>query len=139
MIGVDRVLPRLNTVGSPVDPLRRMSLFLDLPGRAGASRRTRYKHWLPVHAMEFQRPLLEKDPAEFTIRKDLDALSKVIAAHAEAGTRIPYVRLHHVEGSLALQRLRFEDVVVRAVRIDGAADEAMECVTFSARRWRPER
>lgn len=116
-----------------------MKLFLKLPGHAGAARRPGYHHWLPVQTLRFERPLLEKEAAEFTIFKGLDALSPVIAEHAGSRRRLSTVRLHHVEGSQAVQRLRFDDVTVRAVHIDGTGDEAMECVRFCAGRWQLER
>lgn len=115
-----------------------MQVYLKLPGHAGPSKRTGYRHWLPVQALQFERPLLEKDVAEFTIHKVLDALSPVLVEHVSAHRRLPVVRLHHVEGSQAVLRLRFDDVRIRDVSIDGAADEAMERVTFSAGRWQLE-
>lgn len=115
-----------------------MQVFLKLPGHAGVSRRAGYLHWLPVHAIHFVRPLLEKEPVEFTIHKAPDALSVVIAERAGSRRRFATVRLHHVEGNQALLRLRFDQVAVHRVLIDGAADEAMERVTFSARRWQIE-
>lgn len=115
-----------------------MQVYLKFPGHAAASLRSGYRHWLAVQTLQFERPLLEKEAAEFTIHKALDALSPVLADHAGSRTRFRIIRLHHVEGSQAVLRLRFDDVVIRGVSIDGAADEAMERVTFSAGRWQLE-
>ena len=119
-------------------PATPMQVFLKLPGHAAAARRHGYGHWLPVQAVHFERPLLHKDRVDFSIHKDLDALSLVLAGHVERQQRLRVVRLHHVEGSQAVLRLRFDDVLIRGVRIDGAADEAMECVSFRAGRWQLE-
>ena len=119
-------------------PLPPMPVYLKLPGHAAAARRLGYGHWMPVQTLQFERPLLHKDGAEFTIHKGLDALSQVLAGHAGSRQRLRVVRLHHVEGSHAVLRLRFDDVLIRGVRIDGAADEAMECVSFRAGRWQIE-
>ncbi|MFO1328949.1 MAG: hypothetical protein U1F56_16440 [Rubrivivax sp.] len=115
-----------------------MQVFLKLPGHAAAARRHGYGHWLPVQTLQFERPLLHKDKAEFTIHKGLDALSQVLAGHAGSRQRLRVVRLHHVEGSQAVLRLRFDDVQIRHVRIDGTGDEAMECVSFRAGSWQLE-
>ena len=115
-----------------------MDVYLKLPGHAGASQRTGYRHWLEVQDLRFERPLLEKEAADFTILKTPDALSHVLAALATSGKSFTRIRVHQVEGSEALGRLRFDRVRVRALRIDGAGDQAMECVRFHAERWQPE-
>lgn len=115
-----------------------MQVYLELPGHAGAARRVGYHYWIEVQALQFERPLLEKDLASFTIHKMLDALSLVLSDHAARGQRIPVVRLHHVEGNQAVKRLRFDEVRVDGIDVDGAADEAMERVRFHAERWQPD-
>lgn len=115
-----------------------MDVYLKLPGHAGASRRQGYRHWLKVQDLQFDRPLLEKDAAEFTIFKTPDALSSVFLGLASSGDALTRVRVHRVEGSEALGRLRFDRVRVSGWTIDGAADQAMECVQFRAERWQPE-
>lgn len=115
-----------------------MNLYLSLTGYAGASTRSGYRHWLEIHELQFDRPLLEKDSAEFTIHKTLDALSNVLLERALSGGRFTRVRVHRVEGSEALGRLRFDQVRVSRLTIDGAGELAMECVRFQAERWQPE-
>ena len=115
-----------------------MDVYLKLPGHAGASRRQGYRHWLEVQNLQFERPLLEKDAAYFTIFKTPDALSCVLLALACSGRPFSRVRVHQVEGSEALGRLRFDRVRVSGWTIDGAGDQAMECVQFRAERWQPE-
>lgn len=115
-----------------------MQVYLKLPGHAGTSLRSGYRHWLEVQELRFERPLLEKDAAEFTIFKTPDALSKVLQALRKSGAHFSRVRVHRVEGSEALGRLRFDHVSVSRISIDGAGDQAMECVQFRARRWQPE-
>ena len=112
-----------------------MDVFLKLPGHATSSLRPGYQHWLPVQALHFERPLLEKDAAEFTIYKMPDALSAVLATLAASGQTLPHVKVHRVEGHASLGGLQFEQVRVSSLRIDGEADLAMERVSFSARRW----
>jgi hypothetical protein len=115
-----------------------MDVYLKLPGHAGASVRQGYRHWLEVQDLRFERPLLEKDAAEFTIFKKPDALSNVLRRQQAAGRVFSRVRVHQVEGSMALGRLRFDQVRVAGLRIDGTGDQAMECVQFRAARWQPE-
>lgn len=115
-----------------------MDVYLKLPGHAGSSVRPGYRHWLEVQSLRFDRPLLEKDAAEFTILKTPDALSGVLAGLAQSGDALRRVCIHRVEGSEALGRLRFDEVRVSGLTIDGAADLAMECVQFQAARWQPE-
>ena len=115
-----------------------MDVYLKLPGFAGSSARTGYRHWMTVQSVHFERPLLEKDEAAFTIFKMPDALSRVLQSMMTAGTALPQVQVHHVEGHEALGRLRFDEVRVSACSIDGSADLAMECVQFRAARWQPE-
>ena len=57
---------------------------------------------------------------------------------ASKGRAISRIRVHQVEGSDALGRLRFDQVRVSGWTIDGAADLAMECVEFRAERWQAE-
>lgn len=114
-----------------------MNIYLKLPGHAGASQRQGYRHWMEVQELQFERPLLEKDGAAFTIFKMPDALSGVLQGLHESGDALSQVQVHRVEGSQALGRLRFERVRVRQFIIDGAADLAMECVQFSAESWQP--
>lgn len=115
-----------------------MDVYLKLPGHAGSSVRPSYRHWLEVQNLLFERPLLEKDEAEFTIFKSPDALSKVLLALAGSGRAFSRVRVHQVEGSEALGRLRFDKVRVSSMSVDGAGDLAMECVQFRAERWQAE-
>ena len=115
-----------------------MDVYLKLPGHAGASVRPGYRHWLEVESLHFERPLLEKDEARFTIFKMPDALSNVLLGLAAKGRAISRIRVHQVEGSDALGRLRFDQVRVSGWTIDGAADLAMECVEFRAERWQAE-
>jgi len=115
-----------------------MHVYLKLPGHAGASQRRGYRHWLEVQELLFERPLLEKERAEFTIYKQPDALSCVLAERAASGEAFVRVRVHGVEGSEAMRRLRFDEVRVRRFTIDGAADAALECVGFVAERWQYE-
>ncbi|MBK7061187.1 MAG: hypothetical protein IPI03_01760 [Rubrivivax sp.] len=115
-----------------------MDIYLKLPGHAGASVRRGYRHWLEVQQLLFDRPLLEKDAAAFTIFKTPDALSSVLMGLRRSGKAFSRVRVHQVEGSEALGRLRFDQVRVSGFTIDGAGDLAMECVQFSAKRWQPE-
>jgi hypothetical protein len=115
-----------------------MDIYVKLPGHAGASRRTGYRQWMEVDALHFERPLLERDPATFTIIKTLDALSEVFAALQRSGRTLSRVRVHRVEGNEAFGRLRFEQVTVRRVEVDGTGAQAMERVCFSAARWQPE-
>ncbi len=115
-----------------------MDLYLKLPGHAGSSLRPGYRHWVEVQTMRFDRPLLEKDAAEFTIFKTPDALSSVLVGLVISGDALRRVRVHQVEGNEALSRLRFDQVRVSGLTIDGAGDQAMECVQFHAERWQPE-
>lgn len=115
-----------------------MDFYLKLPGHAGPSLRRGYRHWLEVAQLHFERPLLEKDAAEFTIFKMPDALSCVLMDLRGSGRAFSRVRVHQVEGSEALGRLRFDQVRVSGFSIDGAGDLAKECVRFRARRWQPE-
>lgn len=115
-----------------------MDVYLELPGYSGAARRGRYRHWIDVHELRFERPLLEKEPASFTVYKQLDSLSQVLVEHAASGRPFPRLRIHHVEGSEAVMRLRFDAARVARMSTDGAADNAMECVTFAAGRWQFE-
>jgi hypothetical protein len=115
-----------------------MDVYLKLPGYAGSSVRSGYRHWMAVESMKFERPLLEKDEAAFTIFKMPDALSRVLLAMSASGKSLPRVSVHHVEGHEALGRLRFDEVRISACTIDGSADLAMECVQFRAARWQPE-
>lgn len=112
-----------------------MDVFLKLPGHATSSLRPGYRHWLAVQALHFERPLIEKDSAEFTIFKMPDALSAVLAALASSGQTLSQVKVHRVEGHAALGRLQFDQVRVSSLRIDGEAELAMERVSFSAARW----
>lgn len=114
-----------------------MDVYLKLPGHAGSSVRPGYQHWLPVQSLHFERPLLEKDVAEFTIYKMPDALTLVLAGLAVTGEPLRHVEVHRVEGSQSLGRLRFDQVRVNSLRIDGEAELAMECVSFQAERWQP--
>lgn len=115
-----------------------MDVYLKLPGHAGASVRHGYRHWMEVQDLRFERPLLEKDAAVFTIFKKPDALTHVLKRQLKAGRAFTRVRVHQVEGSMALGRLRFDHVRVAGLTIDGAGDQAMECVQFRAARWQPE-
>lgn len=115
-----------------------MDVYLKLPGHAGSSVRQGYVHWLEVQSLRFERPRLEKDSAEFTIFKSPDALSNVLLGLAASGDSLRRVCIHHVEGHEALGRLRFDDVRVSGLTIDGTADLAMECVQFQAARWQAE-
>ncbi len=115
-----------------------MDVYLKLPGHAGSSQRTGYRHWLEVQDLQFERPLLEKDEAEFTIFKSPDALSKVLLGLAESGAPFSRIRVHQVEGSEALGRLRFDQVRVSGLSIEGTGDLAVECVQFRAERWQAE-
>lgn len=115
-----------------------MDVYLKLPGHAGASVRSGYRHWMEVPTLQFERPALAKDTAEFTIYKLPDALSSVLAAMAQSGDTLSHVRVHQVEGSEALVRLRFDQVRVASWSIEGEADLAMECVRFRAERWQTE-
>lgn len=115
-----------------------MDVYLKLPGHAGSSMRPGYRHWVEVQELQFERPLLEKDEAEFTIFKTPDALSNVLLGLAASGEPFTRVRVHRVEGSEALARLRFDQVRVSGLSIEGTGDQAMECVQFRAERWQPE-
>lgn len=115
-----------------------MDVYLKLPGHAGASVRSGYRHWMEVPTLQFERPALAKDIAEFTIFKHPDALSAVLSGLAQSGDTLSRVRVHQVEGSEALVRLRFDQVRVVGWSIEGEADGAMECVRFRAERWQPE-
>lgn len=115
-----------------------MDFYLKLPGHAGTSLRPGYRHWLEVQMLHFDRPLLEKEEAEFRIMKTPDALSNVLLGLFSSGRPLRRIRVHQVEGNEALGRLRFEQVRVSGLHIDGAGDQAMECVQFRAERWQPE-
>ena len=115
-----------------------MDFYLKLPGHAGTSQRPGYRHWLEVQTLQFERPLLEKEGAEFTIFKMPDALSNVLLGLVSSGRPLRRIRVHQVEGSEALGRLRFDQVRVSGLSIDGAGDQAMECVQFRAESWQPE-
>lgn len=112
-----------------------MDVYLKLPGHATSSLRTGYRHWLPVQSLQFERPLLEKDAAEFTIFKMPDALTAVLAGLAARGETLRHVEVHRVEGHQPLGRLQFDQVRVSSLSVDGEADQAMERVCFQARRW----
>ena len=112
-----------------------MDVYLKLPCHATSSLRPGYRHWVPVQGLHFERPLLEKARAEFTIFKMPDALTAVLAGLAASGDTLRHVVVHRVEGQQALGRLHFDQVRVSSLRIDGEADLAMERVSFSARRW----
>ena len=115
-----------------------MGVYLKLPGHAGSSLRPGYRHWLEVQNLQFDRPLLEKDEAAFTIFKTPDALSNVLLDLASSGQPFSRIRVHQVEGSEALGRLRFDQVRVSGMSVDGTGDLAMECVQFRAERWQAE-
>lgn len=115
-----------------------MDVYLKLPGYAGSATRAGHRGWLPIESLSFERPLLEKETAEFTVYRVQDALSRVLLGRAKSRRAFTRVRVHHVEGSDVLSRLRFDEVFVRAVTVVGSADEAKECVTFRAGRWQPE-
>ncbi|MEN9631085.1 MAG: hypothetical protein RJA10_4313 [Pseudomonadota bacterium] len=112
-----------------------MDVYIKLPGHATSLLRPGYEHWLPVQGLHFERPLLEKDPARFTVYKMPDALSAVLAGLAARGDTLRRVEVHRVEGHQALGRLHFDQVRISSLRIDGESDLAMERVSFSARRW----
>jgi hypothetical protein len=115
-----------------------MDVYLKLPGHAGSSVRPGYRHWMEVQSLHFERPLLEKDNAEFTVFKMPDALSNVLAGLASSGEPLRRIEVHRVEGSHAFGRLRFDQVRVSSLSIDGEADLAKECVRFQAERWQPD-
>ena len=115
-----------------------MPFFVKLAGHAGASRQRSYEGWVEVSEIDFTQPMLEKEPATFTINKSLDALSRVFGMKAADGSLFRYVRLHAVDEAASLMKIRFDKVAVDGFTIDGKYDRMMERVTFAAEQWRHE-
>jgi len=115
-----------------------MDVYLKLPGHAGTVARPGYKGWLKVDELRFERPLLEKEPAGFTVLRVQDALSWVLKRRMANRRAFSRIRIHHVEGNDVLARLRFDGVRVTEVAVDGAAFDAKERVGFTADRWQAE-
>lgn len=115
-----------------------MDVYLKLPGHAGASARKGYRGWLPLELVEFERPLLEKEPTHFTAYRPQDSLSRVFARHLEKKLPFARIRVHYVEGTGAISKLRFDDVRVTGWSVKARANggvEAQERVEFLAERW----
>ena len=115
-----------------------MPFFIKLAGHAGASLRRGYEGWVEVSDIEFTQPMLEKEPAAFTVNKSLDALSRVFGMKAADGSTFRYVRLHAVDEAGSALKIRFDKVEVDGFTIDGKYDRMMERVTFAAQSWRNE-
>ena len=54
------------------------------------------------------------------------------------GVKLKHLKIHQYRNVRPGTELRFDDVRVSGLTIDGAADLAMECVQFQAARWQPE-
>lgn len=115
-----------------------MDVYLQLPGHDAATRRKGYRGWLEVFDLHFERPLLEKEAASFTVHRVQDALTHVLHTLAATGRTLSCVRVHSVEGSEPLMRLCFEGVRVAACGLDSTAYESTELVRFEAASWRFE-
>lgn len=115
-----------------------MDVYLKLPGYAGSSKRAGYRGWLPIDELRFERPRLEKDRAVFTVYRTQDALSYTLAERHRSERPYSRIRIHHVEGSEPVARLRFDAVRVAAIEVDTQAYESTERVTFEAASWMVE-
>ena len=115
-----------------------MDVYLKLPGHAGTSLRKGYRGWLALELLEFERPVLEKESASFTIYRLQDALSRVFKRQLERRLRFTRIRIHHVEGTEAIAKLRFDHVTVSGWSVDPTHFESTERVSFVAGRWQYE-
>lgn len=115
-----------------------MDVYLQLPGHDAATTRRGYRGWLEVFDVAFERPLLEKVHTAFTVHRLQDALSGVLQRLAASGQTLSCVRVHRVEGSEVLVRLRFDDVRVASFGLDSTAYESTELLRFEAASWQFE-
>lgn len=97
-----------------------------------------YRGWLALEELQFDRPLLEKEAASFTVYRLQDALSRVFARQLEKRQSFSRIRVHHVEGTEAISKLRFDKVQVARWSVDATHFETTEKITFRAASWRYE-
>ncbi len=119
-----------------------MAAMIYIAGVSGNATDKNYKHWISTRYVQFTPPRVAKDPSDFAVAADLDAVTHVLFQKSLSGEAFRYVRVHWLgKDNVATTKVHFDQVYVTSLQTGFHTEEGAPAiyVQFSADRWEYEK